>query len=126
MNFVVTFEGSITVRDSGTEKSVPVGDLIASHLDAVMDEFYKIDAQDPEIDLDLGSRRVKLSVLVSATNPDGAIRSASPQIRSAIHGAGGSTPDWLNADDRAWSVRQVQMSVRPADLVDAWRPTPGG
>jgi hypothetical protein len=119
MNFVVTFEGSITVRESSTEQSVNVGELIESHLDAVMDEFDKVDAQDPEIDLDLGTRRVKLSVLVSATNPDGAIHSASPQIRSAIHGAGGSTPDWPSTDDQAWSVRQVQMSVRPAHLVDA-------
>ena len=119
MYFVITFDGSVSVRDEGGQQPKNIGDLLEAHLDAVMEEFYKIGAQDPDIDLDLGICRVRLSILVEAADPDKAIYSASGVIRSAIHGAGGSTPDWPDADNRVWSVRQVQMSVRPVELVGA-------
>lgn len=117
MHFVITLIGTISVTDSKGQEPQNVDDLIETHLDAVMEEFLKIKALDPGIDLD--HNRVTFSILVEATDPDDAIRIASPLVRSAIHGAGGSTPDWPDSDNHAWSVEQTTLSVQVAELISA-------
>ncbi len=57
---------------------------------------------------------MEFSVLVEAANPLEAAAEASDILRSAIHEAGGETPDWPGVPHEAWSVRLV--SVR-SDLV---------
>ena len=75
---------------------------VESHLDEVMDELLKVDAGDPSIDVDLDKRRVFLAIVVEAPNPLAAIDQSSSFIRSAIHAAGGATPDWPSAEDGVW------------------------
>jgi hypothetical protein len=119
MHFVVTLVGTISVRDGSGHEPPNVGDLLEAHLDAVMEEFLKIKVMDPDIELDLVDNRVKFAILVEADDPDKAISSASPLVRSAIHGAGGSTPEWPESDDRVWAVEQTTLSVQSAELVSA-------
>ena len=116
MHFVVTLVGTISVRDGSGHEPPNVGDLLEAHLDAVMEEFLKISVMDPDIDLDLVDNRVKFAILVEADNPDEAIRIASPLVRSAIHGAGGATPEWPESDGQVWAVKSTTLSVQSAEL----------
>ena len=117
MHFVITLVGTISVTDSNGREPQNADELIEAHLDAVMEEFLKIEATDPDIELD--HNRVKFAILVEASDPDDAIRIASPIVRSAIHGAGGSTPDWPDSNDHAWAVEQTTLSVQVAELISA-------
>jgi hypothetical protein len=117
MHFVITLSGNIAVTDSNGHQPQNVDQLIENHLDAVMEEFLKIGVSDPDIELE--DKRVTFSVLVEADDPDNAIVTASPLVRSAIHGAGGSTPEWPDSDNRAWSVEQTILSVQVAELIPA-------
>jgi hypothetical protein len=119
MHYVITLVGTISVKDSNGQEPPNVGDLLEAHLDAVMEEFLKMHVMDPDIDLDLEDNRVKFAILVEANDPDDAIRIASPLVRSAIHGAGGSTPDWPETDNKFWSVQQTTLSVQVAELIPA-------
>lgn len=99
-----------------------IGDIIAesdkdveAHLDEVMSELLALDAEDPSIDVDLSERRVTLAVTVDAPNPLEAIDKASGFIRTAIHAAGGATPDWPAPDAGAWGIRLVR--VQSGELV---------
>jgi hypothetical protein len=115
MHFVITLSGTIAVTDSNGQEPKGVDQLIEAHLDAVMEQFLGIGVLDPDIELE--SNRVKFAVMVEANDPDDAIRIASPLVRSAIHGAGGSTPDWPESDNHAWSVEQTTLSVQVAELI---------
>lgn len=119
MHYVITLVGTISVRDNNGQEPQNVNELLEAHLDSVMEEFLKVKAFDPDIDLDLVNSRVKFAILVEADDPDQAIAKASPIVRSAIHGAGGSTPDWPESDNRAWSVDQTTLSVQVTELVSA-------
>jgi hypothetical protein len=119
MHFVVTLVGTIAVTDENGKSPPDADELLEAHLDAVMDELERLKAGDPDIELDLTECHVKFAVLVEASDPDAAIANASPVVRSAIHAAGGSTPDWPDSDARVWSVRRVTMSVRAVELAAA-------
>lgn len=121
VHYVVTLSGTIAVTDDDGLRLV--GDeadtLIEQHLDAVMDALEDMDAQDPDIELDLTDCSVRFAILVEATDPEHAIDIASPQVRKAIDAAGGSTPDWPDSTHRAWAVRRVSLSASPVELVAA-------
>ena len=119
MHFVITLVGTISVTDEHERVPQNSAELLEAHLDAVMNEFLKINVMDPDIDLDLENHRVKFAVLVESDNPDSAIAQASPLVRSAIHGAGGSTPDWPDSNHNAWSVGQTTLSVQATELLPA-------
>jgi hypothetical protein len=83
-----------------------------------MDELLKLDADDAMVDLDLeNDNSVRFSVSFEAVNPIVAIQEASGMIRTAIHAAGGATPDWPNEHDEAWAVRLVR--AESTELVSA-------
>jgi hypothetical protein len=111
LKFAVCLEGTIVAKsDVDVER----------HLDQVMAELLEIGADDPSIDVDLGAQRVDLAVAVDAANPLDAANTASALIRTAIHAAGGATPDWPAADVGAWAIRL--MAVRSGELIQATHP----
>jgi hypothetical protein len=103
---------------AGPNGEVPsdTDELIERHLDEVMDELVRLDAGDPSIDLDLTQSEARLAVLVEAVNPLEATDTASGLIRSAIHAANGSTPDWPGPHDKAWSVQLLSLSTEPVPI----------
>ncbi len=119
MHFVITLVGTISVKDTHGQEPQNAAELLEAHLDAVMEEFLKMKVMDPDIDLDLEDCCVKFAIMVEADDPDAAIAKASPLVRSAIHGAGGSTPDWPDSNHNAWSVDQTTLSVQVAELIPA-------
>lgn len=119
MHFVVSLVGTIAVSDDQGNTPPNIGALLEDHLTDVMDRLIEINATDPDIELDLTNCGVRLAILVDADDPDKAVAQASPIVRSAIHAAGGSTPEWPDANNNAWSVDQVTLSVRAVDLVSA-------
>ena len=120
VRFGVALEGTISVaRDDGKPAENPDA-LIEAHLDDVMDELLGLDAGDATISVDLeddDNKLVKLSVVVESSNQVEAVEKASGVIRTAIHAAGGGTPDWPVPYDGAWAVRLIR--VESAELVPA-------
>lgn len=102
--------------DANGQRIPDEGQVLESHLDAVMEELVHLDAGDPAIDTDLSNNSVVLSLMVEAPNPLTAVDVASGYLRSAIHAAGGSTPDWPGRHDKAWEVMLVSLRC---DLVSA-------
>ncbi len=109
----VELVGQITVAD-GTERP---DEAIERHLDLVMDELETLDARDPSISVDLADGEVTMSVVVEAANPVDAVGLASGLLRTAIHAAGGATPDWPEPFHEAWAIRLtgVQSVVTQQD-----------
>lgn len=117
MHFVVTLSGTISVSDEDGNQPNNVGELLTSYLSSVMDEFCDMNVMDPDIELDLDACSVQFSILVEAADPTVAVADASPLVRSAIHGAGGSTAGWPDSNHEAWAVRMVAISARPVEPV---------
>ena len=109
LRFVVSLGGRVSARhDDGTpmtddETSV----AIEHHLDNVMEELLQLDALDPTIGLDADT--VEFSVMIEAINPVDAVNRASSTLRTAIHAAGGGTPDWPKVSDEVWGVWLVSV-----------------
>lgn len=114
MFVTVKLEGCITVSADPDNRD----EIVESHLDLVMGELVVLKATDPVIDLDLTDCRVVLSVSVETTNPVEAVKTASTMMRSAIHAAGGGTPDWPDVASEEWgiSLTGVQSSLVRSDL----------
>ena len=132
MKFAVTFTGrlKITTDDEELDASLDVPTAMADHLDGVMDELLTLAAEDPRIDLEVTTGSVDLSVVIDAPNPVIAVTYASGLLRSAIHAAGGYTPDWPTEQTDAWEIRLIDVrssevlptpidETSPAQLVDA-------
>jgi hypothetical protein len=119
MQFVVTLSGTISVSDEDGNQPGNVGELLTNYLNSVMDEFCTMNVNDPDIELDLNTCSVQFAILVEALDPGAAINAASPLVRSAIHGAGGWTPEWPGADHQSWGVRMISFSARPVESVSA-------
>jgi hypothetical protein len=118
MQYVVKYEATINVAAvDGTpfdEQAIRVA--IEEHLDDVMEELLVLGAGDPAISGDMAQRTVTMEVLVDAKSPVAATAQASGLLRTAIHAAGGHTPDWPNEDASVWSVELMDIS---ATLVNA-------
>lgn len=110
MNFLVALDCLITVNDADEAEA---DSIIEAHLDEVMEELGRLSAGDPSIDLDLTCGQVAFSVLVHAPNPLEAVDQASGLVRSAIHAAGGATPNWPDRMDKAWAVQLVAIRSEP-------------
>ncbi len=88
---------------------------IEAHLDRIMEGLLELRAQDPGIEATLSDGSVFIHVMVGAPNPLDAINQASGFIRSAVHAAGGATPDWPDAHHGAWSMQLLGVSADPAN-----------
>src|SRR5262245_14046365 len=69
---------------------------LSDHLDEVMDQLVELDAIDPAIDAVLGRGFVRVTFTVEAPAPDIGTKAGLDLLRTAIHAAGGATPDWPN------------------------------
>lgn len=88
MKFTIGFEG-VAVGPGGQRL-----DRLQDHLDLVMEELLRLAVEDPSIGATGKTGEVEISVTVEADDLDTALTAGGTAIRSAIHAAGGSTPDW--------------------------------
>ncbi|HUC15887.1 MAG TPA: hypothetical protein VMS00_15660 [Acidimicrobiales bacterium] len=86
-------------------------EIIESHLDQVMEQLIELHATDPSINL--VCNQATLGVLIEVGNPIDATLLASGYLRTAIHAANGSTPDWPDPQNKAWSVKVLSLSAEP-------------
>ena len=80
-------------------------DLIMENLVGLVDTECGI--KDPAISLDEANNLVTIDVTVEAVDFEAAVELASSCIRSAIHAAGGHTPDW-NVEQRRQHAELVE------------------
>lgn len=92
------------------------------YLDQVMEELLSLEAMDPSIDVEFSTATVRVAVGIGASNPLDAAGKASGFIRSAIHAAGGMTPDWPSPADPTWTIEmtavEAQVAVQGEHLAD--------
>lgn len=79
-----------------TDKSDP--GLLGKHLDRVMEELEKLDAE-PDITATLAKGLVEIEVVVTAKTMREAWEQGLSTIRCGLHASGASTPDWPTPDD---------------------------
>lgn len=67
---------------------------LEAQLDGIMEELCGLGITDPWIGATMSTGEVDVSLQVEAASMDEAFVQAMATIRSAIHAAGGGTPDW--------------------------------
>ena len=85
---------------------------LAAHVDVVFEHLLALEdarIRDADVSGSLTEGIVELSIYAIGESFDDAADHADAAIRSAIHAAGGSTPDWT----------PVSKAATAADLVDA-------
>jgi hypothetical protein len=86
-------------------------------MDALMDEPRAID---PDITAELANNTVTITVGVEAATDTAALELALVIARSAVHKAGGFTPDWKETPGADFVVRDgFDARVRPASRLTA-------
>jgi hypothetical protein len=95
-------------------------DGLSDHLDQLMEELVALDAIDPAIDATLGRSFVQLTVTVSAATPEIGTKEGLSLLRTAIHAAGGMTPDWPNElKPDQWGIEFDETRLRKGELTEA-------
>lgn len=87
-------------------------DDLDAHADKVMEQLLALESdsvRDADVSGSLTDATIQISVYAVGESFDDAADVADSTIRSAIHAAGGATPNW----------EPVQKLVAAADLVDA-------
>jgi hypothetical protein len=95
---------------------------LSDHLDQVMEELVTLEAIDPAIDATLGRGFVQITVEVEAPSPEAGAKEGLDLLRTAIHAAGGATPDWPNEvklDKDKWGIVYDEHRLRRGELADA-------
>ncbi len=118
MSWLMTVEVSSTGNSSRTEAM--------GFYTSAMDALEKLDVVDPDLDGEIQQGPVRFNVTIKDEALQDAICHGITAVRTAIHEAGGSTPDWPHCDDLEptpdgdgkWVVHFAGSSQRPA-LVDA-------
>lgn len=73
---------------------------IGDHVDSVADALFEMpDVFDVSMDMNKGERLVEFGVSAEGDTEGQAVDLALACIRTAIHTAGGNTPDWPARDD---------------------------
>src|SRR2546427_7165014 len=103
--FSVVFQGRMVDEAGHPLRS----DTAEVHLDQVLTELEDIGAQDAAMGASLATGEVEISVTVDADSLEGAQNKGSSVIRTAIHAAGGATPEW--------SIDWCRVAVQRFDLV---------
>ncbi len=89
--------------------------LLEDVLEPLMDALAPLDGiSDADVGLDLGDGRLDVCMFVAATSNDEAVRLGIAAMRTAVHAAGGYTPEWeraLNAD--AFTTRAGRADLLP-------------
>lgn len=79
-------------------------DELDQHTDLVMEELLKLESEtitDADVSAELTNGIVSVSLTASADDYDSAAAIADSCIRSAIHAAGGHTPEWVTIATRS-------------------------
>lgn len=109
MNYTFTQRFQVTPIDS---------DRLLEQCDRIMNELLDLEAAheiaDPSIGGAMARGQVEISVMVQADSYVEAVQKAMTVIRSAIHAAGGGTPDWPQLDDAA--VRSIEAEAVQAEV----------
>lgn len=88
--------------------------------DDVMTALLSLEQVDPllsdsAIALDLSKKEIEISVSSECAAIEDGVRHAMAAIRTAIHAAGGATPEWPDTDAsetvRLWSVQHEELVV---------------
>lgn len=79
-------------------------DGIVAELDRVMGHLLDLEEADPRLEdsslgLDLDTMSVEIGIAAEGETFEDGLATAMGAIRTAIHAAGGSTPDWPSMDD---------------------------
>lgn len=91
MKYDVEFAGHVL---DGPQGDLPAPDALEAHLEGVMEQLIKLDVENPVVAAEAHDGSVEISVTITADSPEDAVAAGSASIRSAIHAAGGYTPDW--------------------------------
>jgi hypothetical protein len=118
VKFYVSYCGLITATPGPGEVLDDPAASIEQHLDAVMDQLLELDLVDADISARLELGEVEITILVEAPSPEDAAKLGLSDIRTAVHAAGGSTPNWPQGDER-FAVARESSSQRPAELIEA-------
>jgi hypothetical protein len=93
---------------------------LESVADDVMTALLSLEQIDPllcdsAIALDLSRKEISISISSESASIDDGVRHAMAAIRTAIHAAGGATPEWSEAQAsgtaREWSVQHEELVV---------------
>lgn len=95
--------------------------ILDEHTDKLMDELLDLEEcntnmHDPSVGAELSTGTVDVLMLVDAPVDD-AVKISRDIIRTAIHAAGGWTPQW--DDDRAVPMHTVEYEPQGAELAYA-------
>lgn len=71
------------------------GSDLCAHLDQVMAELVRLEAEDASIGVDTSRQYVEVEVSTEADSARQAFEYLISLIRTAVHAAGGTTPDWF-------------------------------
>lgn len=116
MRFWVRSEGRITATGGATLPPEEVDSI----LDRIMNELVKLDAVDPDMGGTLSTGETWITVLVEAEDQWGALDSGSGILRTALHAAGGRTPDWDIGDLKVAVESEEPAGITPdSTLVEA-------
>jgi hypothetical protein len=63
-------------------------------LDGIMEELCRLEVTDPWIGATLSRGEIEVTLAVEAPSFEEAVAKALTAVRTAIHAAGGGTPDW--------------------------------
>jgi hypothetical protein len=109
MKLGVTVEGVVL----GTSDT----DQLDAHLDQVMEELLRLGAADPSINATLATGAVEVSIAVDAPTFEKAAETGLATLRTAVHAAGGATPDWpTELPPQRWGIALEETSVRRTEL----------
>lgn len=95
MSVVVSVETSLLIQGGNLHD---VADAIMDHL-VLLSETDGSDVLDSAVDADGVEGSVAIGVTVRAADMGSAVNAAMAAIRTAVHATGGSTEDWLTADE---------------------------
>lgn len=95
-----------------TGRSPDDRDAFSRHLDEVMEELIRLEVLDPFVGGDLAQGHVEISLGVTASSDLEAAQKAFTCIRSAVHAAGGATPDW----EARWRFERIERAQQLIDV----------
>lgn len=94
-----------------------------AHLDEVAEAFGTLTDDLSDVDGDVGADlttgRVDLCMTLTAANYVEAVTKAVAAARTAIHSAGGATPDWEQMLSKMLAEEDYRMKARPSALANS-------
>ena len=94
MRYQVAYQGQAKALDDDGRPVPHDPDELDRHLEDIQDQLLELGADDATVSATLASGDVEISVTVEASTLDEATERGSSVIRTAIHAAGGFTPNW--------------------------------